>query len=203
MRLDVARLSGGDATLYGVDARGWRWTASEIRHAQLIEWIVGQCAERPASEYIPVEPFYRALADQSMNTLQIAVGDLDLLNGRSLLDLAAGMGGIEALDVLATPQGRGFAEELHAARGNKPLRRSACREAMVDWLYSSDAISPPGVVREKMLQDLQRGYWFAEPFSADDLDSAAAWLRRQGLADGIMTGEDYGPSHLALDRYRR
>ena len=79
---------------------------------------------------------------------------------------------------------RAFAEEPRAARGSKQRRRPACRDAMVDWLYSRDAVSSPGVIRETMLQDLQRGYWFAEPFSDDDLDSAAAWLSRQGLAGG-------------------
>lgn len=181
-----------------VDERGWRWTASQIRQARLIEWIGERCAERPASEYVPVEPFYSALPDQSMNTYQIARGDLDYLDIRALLSLAAGLGGIESLDVLATPEGRAFTEGLQAARGNKQRRRSACRDAMVDWLYSCEAMCPPGVVRDMMLQDLQRGYWFAEPFSADDLDAAAAWLRRQGLVDGTGVGQTQGPVILYL-----
>ena len=36
-------------------------------------------------------------------------------------------------------------------------------------------------IRDRMLQDPQRGYFFAEPFTEDDLDAAAAWLQRQGL----------------------
>ena len=51
---------------------------------------------------------------------------------------------------------------------------------MMDWLYSRDAVNPPGVARDTMLQD-PRGYFFAEPFTANDLDSAAAWLHRQSL----------------------
>jgi hypothetical protein len=181
-----------------VDARGWYWTASEIRQARLIEWIGERCAERPASEYVPVAPFYGALPDQEMNTYQIARGDLDFLASRSLLRLAAGLGGIESLDVLATPEGRAFAEGLQAARANKQSRRSACRDAMVDWLYSRDALIPPGAIRDTMLQDPQHGYWFAEPFSADDLDIAAAWLRRQGLVKGTGIGQMLGPVILYL-----
>lgn len=133
-----------------------------------------------------------------MNTYQIARGDLDFLHSGSLLRLAAGLGGIESLDVMATPQGRAFAEELKAARDNKQRRRTACRDAMVDWLYSRDALSPPGVIRETMLEDPQRGYWFAEPFSDDDLDSAAAWLCRQRLADGTLVDQAQGPIILYL-----
>lgn len=181
-----------------MDDRGWGWTASEIRLAQLVEWIVKQSAERPASEYIPVEPFYAALPDQSMNTYQIARGDLDSLDGRSLLSLAAGLGGIEALDVLASPEGRAFAERLRAARDNKQRRRSACRDAIVDWLYSCDAVSPPGVVLDMMLRDPQRCYWFAEPFTAGDLDAAASGLRRQGLVDGSAIDQAQGPGVLYL-----
>lgn len=84
-----------------MDARGWGWTPSEIRQAQLIEWIVPQTAEH----YLQVKPFYDALPDQSANTFQVAHSDLRSLERRSLAGLAAGLGGIESLDVLANPPG--------------------------------------------------------------------------------------------------
>lgn len=68
---------------------------------------------------------------------------------------------------------------------------------MVDWLYSRDAVSPPGVARDEILQD-QRGYFFAEPFADDDLDAATAWLHRQGLVGGTMSAEAQGPVVLYL-----
>jgi hypothetical protein len=162
-----------------VNERGWGWTASEIRQAQLIEWLTQQSAERHPAEYVPVEPFYSALPDQSMNTIQIAFGDLNSLRDRSLIDLAAGLGGIESYHALVTAEGRALAERLQAARANKQRRRAACRNAIVDWLCSRDAISPPGLVLEKIRDDLARGYWFGEPFSGSDLDAASAWLHRQ------------------------
>jgi hypothetical protein len=132
-----------------------------------------------------------------MNTYEIALDDVNSLEGRSLLDLANSFGSVESLGAQSTPAGRAFVGELQAARSNKQRRRSACRDAMVDWLYSCDAVSPPGVDRAGMLQD-QRGYFFAEPFTEDDLDSAAAWLQRQGLVRGTMINEAQGPIILYL-----
>ncbi len=115
----------------------------------------------------------------------------------SLIDLANSFGGVESLAAQSTPDGRAFADDLQAARSDTRRRRSACRDAMVDWLYSREAVNAPGVVRDRMLQD-RRGYFFAEPFTADDLDAAAAWLYRQGLVGGTMTGQTLGPVRLYL-----
>lgn len=180
-----------------MDERGWGWTASEIRRAQLIEWIVPQSGV----EYVPVGPFYEGLPDQGANTFEVAYSDLKELESRSLIDLAAGLGGIEGLDVLVTPQGRDLAEQLQTARSDNRRRRTACRDAMVDWLYARDTTSAKPQEwpdRDAMLADPQRGMWFAEPFSADDLGAAAAWLQRKGLVDGISPEECEGPVRLYL-----
>ena len=145
-----------------------------------------------------MEPFYGALPDQSINTNEIARGDLDYLERESLIQQMAGMGGIEALDVLITQEGRAFAERLQAARANKQRRRSASRDAMVDWLYSRDAMSARGLAWENMLENPARSFWFAEPFSRGDLDAASAWLYRQGLVEGITVEEAEGPVVLWL-----
>ena len=110
------------------------------------------------------------------------------------------MGGIRALHVHHTQGARDLAEQLQAARANKRLPKSACRDAMADWLHSRDATSPDPDLpdRDEMLADPQRGVWFAEPFSADDLDAAAACLHRQGLVKGIMIAESEGPVRLYL-----
>jgi hypothetical protein len=181
-----------------MNEHGWRWTPSEIRHAQLIEWIVQQSAERPEGLGIKVEPFYSALPDQSANTNEVARGDLDHLERASLIRQMSGLGGIEALDVLITQQGRAFAEHLQAARANKQGRRAAARDAMVDWLYSGDALSPPGQARDRMLEDPARGYWFAELFARSELDAASAWLHRHGMVEGATVDEAEGPVVLWL-----
>jgi hypothetical protein len=175
-----------------MDERGWNWTPSEIRHAQLIEWLVQQSTERPG-QGIEVEPFYIFLPDQSMNTSEIARGDLDYLESESLIRQMSGMGGIESLAAMITQEGRAFTERLQAARANKQRRRAAAHDAMVDWLYARDALRPPGLAWEGMLQDSARGYWFAEPFSWDEIDAASAWLQRRGLVDGTIIDQAEGP----------
>jgi len=82
---------------------------------------------------------------------------------------------------------------------NKRLRKTACRDAMVDWLYSRDALSPLAQpARDEMLNDPHWSVWFAQPFSIADLDAAAAWLHRHGLVKGIMVDECEGPVRLYL-----
>jgi hypothetical protein len=78
-------------------------------------------------------------------------------------------------------------------------RKAACRDAMVDWLYAQDATSSlTQPARDQMLDDPRWGTWLAEPFSADDLDAAAAWLHRQHLVDGMTVDECEGPVRFHL-----
>ncbi len=147
--------------------------------------------------YVPLDRFYDSLPDQSMNTYAIALDDVNSLVSRSLLDLANSFGSVWDLRAQSTPVGRAFADDLQAARSDTRRRRSACRDAIVDWLYSRDAVNPPGVNRDGILHD-RRGYFFAEPFTADDLDAAAAWLYRNSLVRGTMIAEAQGPVVLYL-----
>ncbi|HEY1624552.1 MAG TPA: hypothetical protein VGG16_12205 [Streptosporangiaceae bacterium] len=181
-----------------MDERGWGWTASQIRQIRLIEWVAAQSAGRPAV-YIDVKPFYDALPDQSENEFEIAYADLKLLEEQRLITQASGLGGIESLAVMITPQARDLLEQVRAARANKSQRKSACRNAMVAWLYSIDATNDTNMpVRDAMLNDVQHGIWLAEPFVPADLADAAAWLHRQGLIKGILIDQDPGPVRLYL-----
>ena len=146
---------------------------------------------------MPLDSFYDSLPDQSMNTYEIALDDVNSLENRSLLDLANSYGSVFDLRAQSTPVGRAFADDLQAARSDTRRRRSACRDAIVDWLYSRDTVSPPGVARDGILHD-HRGYFFAEPFTADDLDAAAAWLYRNSLVKGTMVAQAQGPVVLYL-----
>lgn len=104
--------------------------------------------------YVPVKPFYDAQPEHDALTIRVVHDELRELEQRSLIDLAAGMGGIEAFDALATAQGRRLAEELQARRADKRLRKVACRDAMVDWLYARDATSSlTQPARDEMLAD--------------------------------------------------
>jgi hypothetical protein len=179
-----------------MEERGWGWTASQARQVRFVEWLVPQSS---SVTYVPVKPFYDAEPEQDALTIRVVHDELRELERRSLIDLAAGMGGIEAFDALAAAQGRRLAEELQARRADKRLRKAACRDAMVDWLYARDATSSlTQPARDKMLAYPRWGTWLAEPFSADDLDAAAAWLERQGMVKGVKVDQREGPVRLYL-----
>ena len=61
--------------------------------------------------------------------------------------LAAGIGGIESYSAKATAEGHRSTEKLQAQRADKRLRKIACRDAMVDWLYAQDATNDALPVR--------------------------------------------------------
>lgn len=176
--------------------RGWGWAPSRIRQVQFVEWLVPLSS---SAAFVPVKPFYDAQPDSDTLTTQVIHDELRQLEQQSLIHLAAGLGGVEAFDALATAQGRRLAEEFQARRSDSRLRRVACRDAMVDWLSSQDATSPlTQPARERMLADPRYGTWLAEPFTEADLDGAAAWLHRQRLVDGIAVDRSEGPVRLYL-----
>jgi hypothetical protein len=131
----LTRIAEHGVSLSVVDERGWGWTAAETRRAQLTEWTVYWSADLPDGTYEPVEPFYSPMPDQNMKTYVTALDDVSYLERRSLIELANSFGSIESLAVRATPEGRAFSENLQASRDRKQRRRSACRDAMLDWLY--------------------------------------------------------------------
>jgi hypothetical protein len=176
--------------------RGWGWTASKIRRVRFIEWLVPQST---SAVFVAVKPFYDAQGDPGTFTVQVVHDELRELERQSLIHLAAGMGGIEAFDALATAQARQLVEEVQSRRADSRLRRIACRDAMVDWLSSQDASSPlRQLARDQMLADPRYGTWLAESFSEADLDAASAWLHRRHMVDGAIVEEYEGPVSLYL-----
>jgi hypothetical protein len=188
-------MAGRRLTLLGMDGRGWGWTASEIRQARLAEWL----AQQPTEGFCSVTEFYDGLEDQRMNTWDVAHGDLKVFEKRSLINLAATLGGIPGLHVQVGQGLRDVAEDWRSKRANSGMRRTACRDAMVSWLYSLDAVSAAKApATQAMLDDPRHGIWFAEPFVAEDLDRAAAWLHRNGLVEGPTVDQAEGPVKLYL-----
>jgi hypothetical protein len=181
-----------------VNERGWGWTASEIRRVQLLEWVAAESVKHP-EQYVEVKAFYDARSDQSENDIGVAFGDLAYLTEARLIANGSGIGGIESMAVMLTPQGHDFRERLQAKRAHKGQRRTACRDAMVAWLYAADAtIIERMVLRKPILEDSQHGMWLAAPFTPADLADAAVWLRDQGLVAGLEIDQDPGPIRLYL-----
>lgn len=185
--------------------RGWGWPTSRIRQTQLIERLVSDVADKDsvAGWDISVESFYEAqMPDQSDGAVyETAIGDLKALKRAHLIEYQQSIGGgLRAVHVQITQRARDHVEHLGELRANKRLRRSACQDALVDWLYGRDAVTdmPPFPVVDQMLADRSHGLWFAEPFTADDLDKASAWLERHGLIKGPKWDQNSGPVHAYL-----
>lgn len=160
--------------------RGWGWTPTEIRQAQLVEWI----AQQPPDHVVSVAEFYDALPDQGMNAWDVAHADLKRLEVRGRIQLSAAMGGIQGLHVYQFQGARAAAEELQAKRADKRKKRRECRDAVLSWLASVDAISSTNVqILSNMLSNSQFGMWFAQPFSVQDVADAASWLNQHGLIE--------------------
>lgn len=180
-----------------MDSRGWGWTASEIRQVQLTEWLADE-AEAP-NVYVSVELFYEGRPDQRENDSGVANADLKLLEERGLIINGSGLGSMDTLAAMIAPSGRNYLEGLRSSRADKAKRRIACRDAMVAWLYSVDAINTRNQpVRQQMLSMPKYGMWLAAPFDDTDLADASAWLREQGLARGVTAWGDPGLLRLYL-----
>src|SRR5258708_1796472 len=99
------------------------------------------------------------------------------------------------------PGGRDYGTRLSSTRADASKRRIACRDAMVAWLCSCDAMSPDPQrmkLRDTMRAETRYGYWFGQPFTSGDLDDAAGWLYRQGMVSGGVIDQSQGPVQLYL-----
>jgi hypothetical protein len=160
--------------------RGWGWTPTEIRLAQLVEWI----AQQPPDQVISVVEFYDALPDQGVNAWDVAHSDLKRLEGRGQIKLSVAMGGIPGFHVYQFQGARAAAEELQAKRAGKRRRRRECRDAALSWLASVEATSSSSLqVLSNMLANPYYGMWYAQPFAVQDLADAAEWLNQRGLIE--------------------
>jgi hypothetical protein len=180
--------------------RGWGWIASEIRRVKLLEWIADESAKYP-EQSAKIKVFYDARTDQSENDGATAFGELAFLDDAGLVrsDFGAGIGSIEIIGAWLEPRGSDHLERLHAQRAHKGQRRTACRDAIVAWLYAADAtIVERMVLRERIHQDPAHGVWLAAPFTPADLAEAAAWLYDQKFVDGLVHDQDPGPVRLHL-----
>jgi hypothetical protein len=184
--------------------RGWGWPVSKIRQARLVEWLVSEVADKDsvAGWDMSVESFYEAqLLDQPDHAVyETAIDDLKALKRDSLVEFQQSTGGLRALHVQATQRARDQVEQWRDIRANMRLRRAACRDALVDWLYGQDAVTdmPPFPVIDRVLADDRHGLWFAAPFAVRDLDEASAWLERHRLIKGPKVGGRSGPVRAYL-----
>jgi hypothetical protein len=99
-------------------------------------------------------------------------------------------------------QGRGTVADLRARARTPELRRAACRDALLNWAYAQ--------TRSRPLHDFQgdyRAYIYADPFTEEEVNSAAVYLKGAGLIDasehdsGIAALEITHSGQVCVEQY--
>jgi len=164
---------------------GWGGTEQEHRIIGLLVWLSEQ-----SNGFVNAGDFYE---QQPSRTHQV-LGDIQLLADRGLVDAAIGGGGIGALEVSLTGSGSQEAAKYRAEQQRRRPREWACRSAAVAWLDELDAVGSlaksttwSGFTQHSLAQ------YYGTRFSGDDVDAAAAWLKRNGLIEGVTVAEMDGP----------
>lgn len=166
-------------------AAGWTRDRAELIGWQVLPWL----AQQPPGYDGDTTPF-REDRGLSAEDLLSAMRRLrsDGLTKRSDLMVARE----SWADV--TDAGHVEAQRIEAARSNRSQRAIACREALLDWLYEDEVGPSPShyPVTSDFLRDT-RAHFFGDPFTESEVDRAAAFLKEQGLIDGISTAQSAGP----------
>jgi hypothetical protein len=85
------------------------------------------------------------------------------------------------------------------SRPDRALRKAACRDALVAWLYEKDAVSASmQPVVDQMADDPHHGVWHGQAFTIEEIDAAAGWLERQGMIKGPRVDGRDGPVRAYL-----
>jgi hypothetical protein len=176
-----------------VSSPDWQLTADERRVVQLLIWLVEQ---DKGNRITRVGPFY---ADEPSRAGQ-ARDDVRDLEARDWVrgQIAGGMT-LGAISALVKPAGRSGAGAILQKWQNRPARRTACRSALVAWLYEVDAVElPSSAVDWIEVSDTDHGYFYGDAFTAEELERAAAWLHRNNFVQGPTAAEFEAPMLVYL-----
>lgn len=176
------------AYLRSVSTPEWRLNADERRLVQLLLWL----DDRDEGEsQIEVAPFYDG--DQSrMRQARSDLRDLEVRDWAS--PYFGGAMTLAGMTAVLSPTGRSAADTLRRNLKDQPGRRTACRSALVFWLYQVDALEvPTSAVDWIEMADTDHGLFYNDAFTELELERAAAWLHRHGLVDGPTVAEADAP----------
>lgn len=162
----------------------WCMSPIQVRHLKLLEYLIQQGAGiHDLAEYY----------DHDETRASEALADVQHLDSVGILNAVLSLGGLNGVSASLEPRGAQYVEAVQGARAGRGQRQWALRQALLDWLYDQEAVgTSQSATWDGFYLDM-RSLYYGEPFSAHESDRAAAWLKRQGLIDGIDVAEAEGP----------
>ncbi len=164
-----------------------RLNTEERRRLRLMEWLIEQ---DPGLQ--SVGPLYEG----QPRSFDLSRGDVKHLEADGFVTSYFAGGMLARAE--ATSDGRAWFDDIRVHRDNKIERRWACRMGLVEWLDHVGAASVRTLAALDGFGGDVRADFYGQPFTADEMDAAAAWLRDRGLIDGISVEELLGPVRAHL-----
>lgn len=96
-----------------------------------------------------------------------------------------------------TTRGAELIDDLRRRRGDPVARRKAARDALLRWLYEQKVSGTEWPSLPNMRNSLL-AYYYGEPFSAEEIDQAGAWLKTRGYIKGDGSAQTDGPVRPAV-----
>ncbi len=151
----------------------------ELSRLRLLEWVYNQAKAR-LDQIIALSDYPHAVAGEDA-----LMCDVFALVGEGLLTSIRGL----TLHVQLTNAGRREVERVCGLRGERVAINKASRDALVCWLYDSDATTPDDQVPVEAFSGTPYGWWWGQPFPARQVTLALQFLEAKKLVDGVHTEE--------------
>lgn len=159
--------------------RGWSADPGVVLRYRVIGWLADYQREQPGC--IP-------LNGDIAEALRVDSASVVLVTGLLASEDLCWVGtGLRAASVPVKPEPglNRLASKWAAARASRKERRTACRDALLDWLYEQ-----PGEVSDvnPFLADV-RSAFFGDQFTEAEANEAITYLGKVGLATGVTVAE--------------
>ncbi len=155
--------------------RGWSDNSGVVLRHRLVAWLEQYHRENPG--LIPTNSMVaEALAAPIEEVIEIT----NSLHAQGLANAPDRLVPSEG-NAWLNSQGKAVAAEWQTRRNSRAQRRTACRDAALDWLYAQPKDIPDAT---GFLADV-RSHYFGEQFTEDELVDAVEYLRNVGLVTGF------------------
>ncbi len=165
-------------------APGWTISERDITRLTMLDWVEESTKGNripSIAEFVDAHRPFNADKDTTLSILGSLEADGLVRTQNSLA------GGLTA-HVMLTARGREDVADRVERRRDRPLRRRACREALLHWVAQQTDDGKKSPVLDHFLQAPQ-GNFEGIPFGVDEMHDASRYLRDKGfLAGGASFG---------------